>query len=430
MKTRISRRTLRLTNARPLAAALIALAALTALACTPAEDRSAGGPDTLPPDASLGELLEHPDAFERARRVAAYLELADPEELPEIRFIFEMAPLNQGAYEYALFGHWWAQFDPQAAFTYTDQSLRMESGPVLHQVVRTWAHSDPQGLVDSGRMMDHSLSLQSPTLRTGLVDALVVGWFESGQPGVEEWVMAQEEPNTRAQAMKTYARMRVLKQGDEETLQWIVDADHLEDEDRRLLMASALNLIAHQNPKLTLEWVDRAKEADVDVRNFLTRIANAWGHHEPQEAAEWLLTYPDDRERKRALRAIGEHWVRRDPEGLAQWLMTRDVDPAFDYMISSWVRTYAEKNDYLIDWPTALDQVLRIASRPIMQRQVFWSLNRWGVSDKEAALAWLDDHPGILGEKIRETIGLIPDEERERIEAALAAREKQAAGSS
>jgi hypothetical protein len=372
--------------------------------------------DPLSRDSSLREILQHPDLLERLQYVGAYLQRTPPEHLDEVQHEFEAAALDQGDFAYAMFANWWARFDPVAAFVYADQTLRFEHPRVVLEVVRIWGYTDPVGALESKLLVSRELHM--PALRGELIDALVVGWFQSGRPGLEDYVLSLSDASARNSALRAWVRMRVLRDGAAETLEWTQQAPY-HAEIRRQLLAGAVSIVAHQDPELAVEWYDRAKAAGVDVGTFVPRIANAWGHHKPQQALEWVLTFPADIERTRAIAHVARKWLHRDEAGMLAWLEGKAGDETTDTLRFQAIRFHVQQNDYRVDWQDLIDQAQQLVDEKRRISLVSWVLQRWHVADQAGAQAWIDANPDALPPVVMSRVTLIPDEERERIEAAL-----------
>lgn len=418
------------------ALASIPMILVTVLACSPAKEE---GPsrlatpgsavageivsivgEPLAPGVPMTEVLAHPDVFERIQRVSQILQRATPEDLDELLMAFETAPLDKGGFEYGLFGHWWARFDPEAAFIYAESLLRTDHASVILQVVRAWAASDPIGAVES--KMLYGLDLRSPGIRDFLVDVFVVSWYEAELPGLEEWVVSQPDPRAIASGLRAYGRMKVLEVGPEAALEWSRTADFA-DADRRLLIAGMLNTIAHQYPELAVDWIEVAKEDGIDTRTFASRVARSWAHHEPEKALNWIRTQvEDDFNRKQALRQITKRWLRKDAEGMRKFLEGHVGEAWTDNLRNDSVRWYVTKNHYQIEWPLALENALASAQPASSHSLASWVMQRYFVADPDGAEAWLAKNPGRIPDDFIKRARNAGPELREKINYALAHR--------
>ncbi len=376
-------------------------------------------PEPLAADASLREMLQHPDALERATRVARFLRDAEPDDLEDLRYAFETAALDAGDIEYALFGHWWARFDPEAAYEFADSQIRMEQPRVVSEILRTWARIDPQGLVES-RVIERS-GLLMPGFGPGLYDPAVVGWFQSGEPGLSDFILAIQDSEARAIALKAWVRMRVLRDGDVTTLEWTQSAPYHASIKRQLL-AGALSIIAHQNPKLAIQWLDKAEADGIDVGTFMARVANAWAHHEPRAALDWVLSFSDGPERFRAIRRVAQKWTRRDPQGMLEWVAKHAETGdrvALATIARRGIQAFVEQNDYRVDWPDLMTRASILGKTNERDIVMKWVLQRWYVADPADARAWAEQNVYELPGPVLEGATRLPDAEREKVEVAL-----------
>ncbi len=418
------------TAARPLSRPGLALVAAGFLlvglvACNP------GGPQggesasddpldsSLAADASLHEILRHPDIFERTIAVSRFFKSATPDQLDDIVHEIGIAPLDRGDVEYALFGAWWARFDPMAAYFYAENHLRTEQPRVVNEILRTWAFMDPEGLRSAGAYGQALVSLSG--FRSEMFDAIVVGWYESGKPGLDEFIFEQLDSESRQIGLKAWVRMKVLHEGEEATLEWTQNVDYHKDT-KRLLLAAALTTIAHQNPQLCIEWLDKATEQGIDVGTFVPRIANVWGHHDPKAALDWVLQYPNDKERMRAIQRVARKWRMKDPVAMQDWLIAKEseIDPkAIGLLRYQTFNAVVEDSRYAPDWVDLLSRASALSPEDRGPSIRLWVLQRWHYVDPDAANAWLAEHPDALPDVLRARVTLLDDESKEKIDRAL-----------
>ncbi len=387
---------------------------------TPAESSAFGAP--LSNSASLQEILRHPDIFQRAEAVGAFFQEAGPGDLDGIRRTFQQAPLDRGDLEYALFGAWWARFDPVGALLYALNDIRMEQPRVVNEVLRTWAYIDPESLKSASGFEDSTAKLYG--FRGEMMDAIVVGWYESGQPGLADFILEQGDPEARQYGLKAWVRMKILHEGEEEALEWTQSLSYHADT-KRLLLAAALATIAHQNPQLCIEWFHKAKEAGIDVNTLVPRITYAWGHHDPQAAIEWALTFPESSERLRAVQRVARKWRDQDATGMQEW-----VDEAFDaddrpdpkligLLQYQSLQGLVKEQDYRPDWEGLLRRANDMKHENRGRTVMLWLLQRWSYVDPDAAGAWIENNPYGLNETLIARASLLPEADKEQIDRVL-----------
>src|SRR5262249_35295283 len=149
--------------------------------------------------------------LDRGFRWSALLEAAPPDALPGLRDAIASAPLDVGDPEVVTFAMWWARFDPRAALEWTRTEWRAQSSLVVGSVFRIWAHSDPEAAF--------AFIGQVPEFHNNAaIDATIVGWHESGKPGLLERVASQADGVFRQRLAESLARRLVLALGTEGAL--------------------------------------------------------------------------------------------------------------------------------------------------------------------------------------------------------------------
>lgn len=412
---------------RPGRSALAQLAAVAGIALSLALagcDEHAGsgtrGPlafaEPLPRNASLRDALRHPDVFQRVQRVAQILDTSEPDALDSLRDEFEQAPLDQGDLEYALFMNWWARFDPSAAYNYYQTQLRFDHPRVILEIMRVWGRTDPMAAVQAATLS--RLESAMPELRSELVDLLVVGWFESKNPGLEDWIISRGSSNAAVAGWRAYARMLLLRDGTDKAFEWI-RSEPLPDDHRRLVWAGALTTLARNQPEDAVKWLAIAQQDGIDVGSFTARIARSWAVNDPQKAMEWLRDQPENEERYRATWDVAKRWMKRNPDEFDRWIDSIQGEVWSDGLRAVSFTNRIERARYQVDWPTLMQEAKRSSTVATEDGLQVWLLQRWLVVDPPAAEAWITAHPDELSADYVMRSRSISDGDRKKIEEAL-----------
>lgn len=383
--------------------------------------RPAPGPlafgEPLPRDASLHDALHHPDVLQRVQRVGQILDASGPEALDDVRDEFEQAPLDQGDLEYALFMNWWARFDPTAAFNYYDNQLRFDHPRVILEIMRVWGRTDPMAAVQAATLS--RLESAMPELRSEFVDLIVVGWFESGNPGLEEWIISKGTSNAAVAGWRAYARMLLLRDGVDKTFEWIRN-EPLPDDHRRLVWAGALTVLARNQPDEAVKWLAVAQQEGIDVGSFTARIARSWAINDPKRAMEWLRDQPENEERYRATWDVAKRWMKRQPEEFDKWIDSLEGELWSDGLRAVSFTNRIERARYQVDWPALMQEAKRSSTVATEDGLQVWLLQRWLVVDPQAAEAWIAANPDELSADYVMRSRSIPPKDRKKVEEALA----------
>ncbi len=393
----------------------------TLLGCTPSDSTGAADGRASSGDVSaeaFDEVLAIEDTLTRIEQLAGLLRAAGPEDVELVTAAFDRAVLPQASLEYGMFGTWWAGIDPLSAFIYADTVLAMDHPTTLLSVVREWARRDPIGAVESEAL--NELDSQLPAIRESLSQVFVAGWFQSGKPGIEDWIISQDDPRAIKKAFEYYAQMRVVRDGPEATLEWARTAP-FEQVDRIALMSGALSVVAHENPELAADFLPNLEAEGVDSRMMMGSIAKGWSHHRPREAVEWLLTFPESASQSAAIRQAIGLWIRRDEPGFSTWLDENEEEgPSWlDVYRNQAIRAHVNQKNFKVDWADVLDRVERVKTLDLRKRLRVWALQRWNIVDSEAAHAWIDARGDSLEANTKARLSNIRRQDRERVEEAI-----------
>lgn len=376
----------------------------------------------------LADALRVADPLVRIERVSRFLQHASFDQLADVKATFENAALDNGDLEYVLFIEWWAKFNPRTAFKYSmTGEVRAEHGRLQAAAARAWTRKDPQAAVDTG----YFYNTQSPdhSYSTELLDAVVVGWFESGKPGLEEFLSKLTAVSDVTRGMRTYARMRVLRDGARETLEWTREPSPFPKSHQRLLLAGALTIIAHQDPQLAIEWIPIAKADGIDTSTFLMRIAGSWAHHDPEATLEWVSTLPDDFERSSAARRAANRWHDSDPKAYAAWLSKQVGDASLDPARVFTIQTDVNRAPLDVDWPDMVRRTQEVVDEAARKPLMLWVLQHWSFLGPEDAKAWIAAHSEEFTKDEVEAASQISLGDKRKIERAVKEqREAEAAG--
>jgi hypothetical protein len=396
------------------------LLALVTSACENPEGGARGGA-TSGGEANLSEILMIEEPLIRVERVAHYLQGAGYESLADVRHTFEHALLDRGDLEYALFIDWWSRFEPRKAYEYTiGGKLRGEHGRLRAVAARAWARQDPQGALESNYFRD-ARSLDG-SYDSDMLDALVVGWWESGEPGLEEFLSGLTLPTDVTRGMRTYARRWIFRDGAKEALEGILREDRFPPGHHRLMVAGALTVIAHEDPELAIEWIPVAEENGIDTRTFQMRIAGGWGHHDPPAAMAWVLSLAGGNDRGMAVRRIADEWQAKDPDAFFAWLEQQQGEADLDIDTVRYIslRTLVFSAPSAVDWSRATKLLNSIESENRREAAEIWLLQVWHYLAPEGLQAWVDENPEFFAADRLAKAESIRAQDKRRLDRLLA----------
>jgi len=396
---------------------------LLCLACQPTSPPSPSSQNSQAADnlwsdsASLSEraetILALRDGIERARLFATLLRAAQPADIDSIVEALENSSRDYGDVELTLFGEWWASFDPTAAFEWTETHWQAEHPRVISNVVRTWARQDPQAAYKYG-YSNRRLS-GSPFFRTELTTAVVVGWVESGEPGVLEFAVGLRDTATVQRAFRALGRITVATRGTAQALAWARDVDDLDEANKRHLILNFVSAAADQDPLLTVEFASSLQASGRGYSQLMPRIGRRWARHEPLAAITWAEHLEDPDQRAATLLDITSEWFSNDEDAAGRWVEAQGIQPWLEPAIRMYVQNKIRRAGPDENWQALIeDWTLAVSKDQERWGLTTMVLQRWVVHDENASFAWIDTHTDALPSEYREKAKSPPEQNRVR----------------
>jgi hypothetical protein len=344
-------------------------------------------------DALVG-VLRDPDAFSRARRLATLLPTLGPEVLPEVRAALEDTSLELWATEIELLVRFWATHEPAEAthWAYTWSSPGYGTAAIA-VALEMWAREDPEAALQHART--------HPGSKTGNMMAQIVlvrGWYQSGRPGLEDYLSDLGEQTFEQQrALGTLARITIQRDGPEAVMRW---AESLPDEPASFKLA-AFRQVGTELAEADLDAARRWCDAHCDGPfggNVRKRIATRWVVRDGPAAMEWLSTQTAGADRDFAVRIVFRGWVFLDREAAFRWMAPKGPDG-----LEPWLKpAVVIYTNFLAqdDAAGAAKWAPLIEDEEEREIAFIGLARRWREQDEAAAEAWLRQSP--LSEEARE----------------------------
>jgi hypothetical protein len=375
-------------------ALLLFLLSLSNLGCSPEPAAVAPPPRSIEAAGAIIDALSELDSFKRIQKLSHLLPILGPAAVPQISDALGDSSVDIGAAEIALLTRAWAMHEPAKAMTYASTQspfgLRLAATmPAAEEM----AKRDPEAAVQRiGALM-----LTPATDVRVLQVALVRGWFDSGKPGLIEWIRDLGVGFPRQRALAAFARRKIRRDGAERVMRW---AESLPDEPEKF----KLNAFRQVAAELT-HW-DRAAGAAFCKAHcegpfgsqMLMMVGVRWAAYDGPAAIQWLSRAPAGRVRDEAIRDTYRRWIKRDPDVAYAWAASigrKNVEP--------WFGAVAEFYAMRISWqdPTeAMEWVAIIEDDQRRETSYITIARRWREKDESAAEAWVVQSP--LSEEARD----------------------------
>jgi len=400
-----------LRNIRPLGLSWITTFLFTLLIAAGCGSPATEEPESAPADPTeVGPILLIEDRVESVEKLAHLLG-----QLPKTREVatqvvsqFDETATDRGDIELVLVAEWWTPFDPDGAFEWSRKEWRADHPRIVYAVLRAMAKLDTQKAIDA-----YLAAPASPETFAIYLQPVLVGWFESGQPGLVKFALGQPSTKLQQLSLGTIARLQVLAVGPEESIAWAeVITSEMGDTFRRQIQQRIAASIAEVEPDIAADWVERLIKNEGASETLLRRVAGRWARREPVAAFEWLARFPNTDHQKQAVSQTYAIWYARAPQEATDWLFAQGdaigshFAPATVVVIKN-IAAHAKRNpEDPMDWQSNLETALTIQDEAERWGAVVHLCRVWITRDETATRAWLEAND-------------VPDTYRYKVTAAL-----------
>lgn len=338
-------------------------------------------PSRVATEGEIVRALANPNAFARAAWLATELPKYGPEIVPEIRYALQSLAVDRGPVELELLLRRWAAEDPALAFQWAlTQAPRSYRDGLIAAGARVWASQDPQAALQEISTLPSGPSTQAA------IWALVQGWFDSGQPGLEQYLYDIGYGVERQRGVAAYLRSLILRDGSEAATQYAESVSEEDERFKRTVMRQAASEITKVDPSLGVAW--EAKHGSGRYGSSLLGLVGIrWSVQDGPAAMAWLSEAEPGARRDSAVEDAFRGWRQRDRASLLKWVDEMGIDGVEDWFVPA-VGMYAMALSVLdpqaaMKWTELMpDEGKRIAAQVTIAR-------RWRSSDPDAADRWL-----------------------------------------
>jgi hypothetical protein len=234
--------------------------------------------------------------------------------------------------------------------------------------------------------------------------ALIVGWFRSRQPGLEEYIRAMEPSIQRQRALTTYFKEMIRRDGLDGAIRWAEALPDTEQMDRKYKLSAHRRLmseLARSDMDIAIEWCDA--QCDGPFGDGLRgRLVQIWAAYDTDAARAWLVTQPAGEQRDAATVMLFETWMVHDRDALASYMagLTRQGMEN----VPRWIAPFAASYALWISWDypeKALSWAELIEPEQKRRTTRVTIVRRWLNQDEPAAEAWIEQSSFTQDERDR-----------------------------
>jgi hypothetical protein len=339
-----------------------------------------GSSRSLSPDGLAGRVdqaLAITDPIERSIAWHAVLGQAGPDSVAVLRDAVSAAKLDVGDPEVVAFAMWWARFDPREALLWTETEWRAQSRLVVGAIFRVWAQGDPEAAREASVRV-------AKFHEEAALEAVIVGWQESGRPGLLEWAQSVPDDSARQRFADMLARRLVLALGTEGATRFVEGiADPAFRSAMTIRIASAATeqgegaaIAAWATPLVT--------SGEERPSGYPRRIGTRWILRDPEAALAWLESLPAGLDRDDGVMESFRDWMRFAPVAAQRWIQNAEIEPWSEPAFSIYARIISREKP-----EEALALVARFGDATLRRRMSAVIARKWVARDPAAAKAWL-----------------------------------------
>jgi hypothetical protein len=348
-----------------------------------AAQAGSGGPDLTYKD--FVDLIGNPDHFAVARTLGERLPKLGPGSIPAMKEVLEDSPtLELDAVQFELLMRYWAIHDPAAATWYAfAQAPRAYRVAAIHATLRPWAKADPENAVKMAR----SWATEGGDAGAAAQTALVRGWFESGKPGLEEYVHGIGVGLDRQRAIAAYVTALIRAKGTKAAVDWAESLPDTDDQYKLEVNRGVGPALVPFDLAAAQHFCDTHCEGPLGS-NVRSRIAARWSQEDGPAALEWLGTAPKSDDNDTAIRFTYSVWTRREPEKAISWMKAKRAEtprPAWIEPITPvFVRVLGQ--DHPLEALAIIPEITGPNEREWAPVEI---VRHWRLRDEAAAEAWI-----------------------------------------
>ena len=252
---------------------------------------------------SLDVVLAMPLDLDHVNELVALLGASGPETRQHLQSVVQNRYGVLDPIDHLLLLRAWAKLDPEAATSWARAAAPTSIREAAEAyAIREWAFQE--GMVAARRL---------PTSETGIGRAVVSGWFDSGKPGLPEFVLGQGSGQAGQLLISAYLRQLIARDGVAAARSW---AESVEGDEKMqwAVYRHTGKEMATVDPEAAISFCDaHCNEPEGNsLRLFVARRIGEIG--EGQRALEWIAEAEDadTKERLQAARAAFREWIISD----------------------------------------------------------------------------------------------------------------------
>ncbi len=348
-----------------------------------------------------GILIEH-NVLARALALSKLLAGAGPEQVPAVVTLLQTGAFGLGSVEAGLLTRFWAMHDPEAAADYAlKHSAPLGVRPIVAETaIETWATQDPQA---AREFVDSYLVNVAGAVGETAMSAFVRGWYQSGEPGLEQFVKDLGQGAPQRRHLAAYVDEMIYREGVDAVVQWLDEFPDDDERFKRTAYRAGAPVLMKADREFAKAWCEKHCDRGY-AEHARALMAREWAREDGPAALEWVSQAPAGDERDRAVWSTISDWRITDPNGAIAWVKGMDPDD-----VKPWLYPAVDRFANWLSWeqPLLAYRWAEHIQDPARREQVMITItHRYREVDEAGADAWLAQSP--LSEEAREKASTLP----------------------
>lgn len=287
----------------------------------------------------------------------------------------------------------WSKIDPVGASRWVMRNARQElvRFGMLHESIYEWALRDPEGLIrDPDILLYSQKGWDATSLR-----ALVRGWYDSGKPGLEDFVYGLPTMGEdRQRAVSQLIESKLAAEGVEPVIEWATTSMRGEFPFRQYIYSRLAGDIAKIDPERAVAWCEEVCGTKLGQEIPLW-IATTWVVDGGGDAMDWITVRDAEVVANRVgARAAYRRFLLNDQDGALEWMEGTSEEARTEHeAMQGPLFMYVNEKSGLGFHEQAIEWTKYIDGEHEREELLTRIARRWLRQDPDSAELWLADAP-------------------------------------
>ena len=297
-----------------------------------------------------------------------------------------------GDSEWMLLADWWTRYDARGAYQWVLSQRDHKTPGVLRYVIAGMARQDPKLALAT------LATLREKVHRDAAFAAIVRSWFHSDPDGLLQHLIEMRPGPERQRSISTLAALKVRREGIDATRSWAESLDDdLPQRFKLQVYRRVATELAYADPAAARAWAERHGPGPLGS-GLARRISVVTALDDPEGTLAWLSGLPAGPDRDQAVEEVYRRWLKQDEEAATAWMVDAPREPWMERAFEAFVISrFAEPDEAL----ALARQIPDPERRHSVESRIAVA---WFGRDASAAGAWLEtsDLPPDLKRKVRD----------------------------